>query len=124
MDPDFSKWPLLYQLLAAVGASLTGILMYLRGSRAKPPEPIETSAHARELARLLEERTQERARRAAEAIEEIRVDTADVIKALKESIDERFHEGNEEFRRLSDRMRAIETRLAVVEDRQSRPARR
>lgn len=121
MDPDISKWPLLYQILAGIFASLTGILVYLRGSRAKPPEGSDAlQARDREIARLRDERQNEQNRSVGVELSAIREDFRMAIGALKESIDERFHEGDDMFRRINIDINEIKTAVAIIKDRDSR----
>lgn len=122
LDQDTLK-----QIAAFVAACLTGLFMYLKGSKSPPPPPVvnddraDARAADRIIAQLREEQQQERDRRVLADMHAIRSDFETVVKAINESVDERFHESDRELRAISDRLRNIETRLAVAEDRQGRP---
>lgn len=113
MDPDISKWPLVYQIIAGIGASLGGLLMYLRGSKAVP------NTESSELARLREERD----RQISIEIKALRADFEIVVGAMKDSFRNEFESLKSELRSIDDRLREIETKIAVIEDRYTRPRR-
>lgn len=119
MDPDISKWPLVYQIVALAGAALTGTLMWVRGSRSPAAPP----SAADELARIRDERQQDRDRQVSKQIENLRHDTEMAIKAIKESIDTRFNDLSDEQREMQKQIGETEKSVAVLEALQKRTRR-
>lgn len=101
---EITKWPLIYQLVAFLGAFAAGAVLYWKTRNSKP----DMSPVASEL-------------------RDIRVDIADAIEALKVSVNGQLSELRSEIREtLGDhdaRLRQSETQIAVLKDRNERRTR-
>lgn len=117
MDPNISSWPLLYQIVALAGAALTGILMWMRGSRASRTTDNDDG---RELTRLREERQQNHDHQITLDMRAVRADFEVVIQSLKESHNIRFDDICKQVDDIFERLRILETSVAVLNDRQGR----
>lgn len=109
------------QILTGVGVTIAAIIAALFGWKSKPPSTSgsESSEHA-ELARLRLERQEERERTISLEIKALRADFELVIKAMKESSADQFQELEEAAHRVDERLRMIERKVDVIEDRQAR----
>lgn len=111
LDP--SKWPLIYQLLAALGATLAGAYIYLRA-----PKGLPTSEAAGQYATQVDLRnaiidfgTQETARNAS--IDKKLNDQESEFKSKHKEIEDRLAE-------YSHRLREAEQKVGILWDRDER----
>lgn len=104
----------LNQIAAFVAAVIAGIIAYIKGG--KRAGDVTAGAADAELARLRDERD----RQIVLDIKAMRADFEIVMKAMKESMGDRFDLVEDSIRAMDLRLHAMETKIAVVEDRQLR----
>lgn len=108
------------QIIAFFAAIIAGIITYIKGGKSRSNSEVNIN----ELTRLRDERDRqldERDRQLMVSIKEIRSDLEMIVKAMKESVNERFREVGNSIDHISDRLHEVEKTMAVVEDRQRRP---
>lgn len=118
---DFSKWPLVYQLLAGVGAIGAGFWAFIRGGIKKGGDfPSPADAAERELTRLRDQHLADRDRQIHMEIQAIRADFKIIIESLKENFNERFDRLEEVVSSLARTLHDLDKLVALIDDRQSR----
>lgn len=103
MLDELSKWPLIYQLLAGIGAAGMGALMYWKSRNAAPVEPSPFLTEMQNLRKDL-----------GITIESLKTSMNDQLGAMRKEIGLRLDNQDE-------RLRDVETTSAILKDRQDRP---